>query len=202
MNLKSVKLAYSSENGQLNDAKIKRLEQFKDKYPVIARQEGGPGVLLMNPNDKSTIAILPDRIVFDYNGENLNIENIPVESDLHRLTETLILDRTAKTSIQFIAQQNEENEDAMSFSLSFLPSITDIWNEVSGLGLRLLFEASENQMWEVKIEPLLRNIKQFHLEGICNYKTLSVEELSDQLTIAYNFFKEETNKYFQEGIIN
>jgi hypothetical protein len=143
--LKSYKIAYITSVGELNEAKINRLKYFIERYPVIARQQGGPGVLLLNPINSCSIVLLPNRIVLDYNGENLNINRQQVQKDFEELVDKLILESTGAVTFHYIANLEDKNKDSMRTSLKNMQRYE--LKNVVGLGARFLYNFDDD-FWE------------------------------------------------------
>lgn len=199
---KKVAVGMLTPIGALNDAKLEKLQEvFAARFPLIGRQEGGESTVLVNPNARKSIVIAADRIILEYNGDNVSVgeEDISqISDDLHALSVTLLLNKSFSFAVNLVAHARSAEGNALVASMKAL-SESNEWNNLSGVGLRLLFERED--IWEYKLEPLLSDRAFYFLEAICNTTTASLHNIKQLIEEAMQFIVAQNNKAIELGYL-
>ncbi len=186
--------------GEINDAKVEKLEaSFKEQYPMLGRQSGGSGVVLLNPKLERRILLAPQRIVFDNNGSDLQIDCTTLAEEVGLIKDLFILDNVVSGTFRFVSRIKEIENNAMGATLRLF-DLKNHWDDLMGVGLRCLFDNS-NGIWEFMVEPLLVDEAMFHLEGICNYSKLDLDCVCAPLQESYSFFRGKVKNVFEDGVL-
>ncbi len=72
--------------------------------------------------------------------------------------------------------------DVMSYSRTSVPrrSLDDerpAGNVVLGAGIRVFLQGDEGSVWELKVEPFLRDFRRIHVEAVCSHQPTAARDI-------------------------
>ncbi|WP_333594577.1 hypothetical protein [Anaerospora hongkongensis] len=189
INLKNTRINISAPVGVLTEAKIKKIEEeFVNGDFQILNQIQNQILFLGNPETGTSLLIASSQI-------SVGFEGAPdfdwAFDSLTKVFNAMLLDSVGSSAIHIIGHVESEGS-AMDSSLGFTrvqaSEIKAAYPSLAGVGLRFI-EKHGDDIWEFKVEPLLKDEKFYHIEGVFNYKEKNdLKVITENAKAAYTYY--------------
>lgn len=129
--------------------------------------------------------ITPSSVLFSREGDNLEVRQEDLWSDVDAVFGLLMLDSPCPVGLLVTGVLPAASEDSFELSVErFLhdpPDWRQAWRSLRGVGLRFMFEEAEAR-GDIRVEPLIRDPRMFHVElALKPTRLLALNEIGNTL---------------------
>lgn len=190
--IKYVRINIPAKVGPVNEPKITKLQDVMGKDFPVATGLGVRNFIFVNPLKGMSMFINAQQISFGFDEVKVTPDFSLAQQYLDKAFDTLLLDKKGKAVIQ-IAGHYDVADSSFDRSLTdFLSldkeALISTWPELMGIGLRFIAK-KDDDLFEFKLEPLLKDKSLFYVEGVFNIKAVAtLTSITKSAEDAYTYF--------------
>lgn len=191
-----VQLTVSAPVGGLTQPRVKAAEAAAGQHGFVTEigVEGASGRAWAR--GPKVVALLSDQLVFVFPTEPGESPSFALMSEVLQDMLRVLMLQDGESRYPFVLQvwgQLSAPQDVMTYSrrtLARLPLEGERpgGNSVLGAGIRVFLQGDEGSIWELKVEPFLRDTRKLHVEMICSNGPTDPHEIVPRSQILWERF--------------